>query len=396
MQVEACHFQLDGAEEGWATPPCQPVAMLYWNGPGAEACLVERGGAKRQWTDPLEALRFMDRNRRLGGTAGRWVGYLSYDLGRLFESLPSYAKDDAGWPWFAFGFCPDGPAQPGAAPRIEPHPAGLSPQSTFSRQGYLDACRRVLDYISAGDVFQVNLSQRFTLAHHESPWTLYHRLRAKTPAAYGGCLDFDGRALVCNSPELFLHVDGDRRVITRPIKGTRPVGPGMEAQLRDSLKDQAELNMIVDLQRNDLGRVCRIGTVKVPRPREIEVHPTVLHGVATVQGELRPEVGLVELLRATFPGGSITGAPKIRAMEIIDELEPVRRGPYCGAIGYLASDGTLRFNIAIRTMLLSKGQVQIPVGGGIVADSDPQAEYEETLVKARAMFQALGVPTGMT
>jgi para-aminobenzoate synthetase component 1 len=165
----------------------------------------------------------------------------------------------------------------------------------------------------------------------------------------------------------------------------------MEAELLDSIKDAAELNMIVDLERNDLGRVCRIGTVRVTQPRTIETHPTVYHGVATVEGALRQDVSFVDLLRATFPGGSITGAPKIRAMEIIDELEPVRRGPYCGAIGYLDSDGTIEFNVAIRTMIAAAGEIHVPVGGGIVADSDPAAEYDETLVKARAMFAALGL-----
>jgi para-aminobenzoate synthetase component 1 len=165
----------------------------------------------------------------------------------------------------------------------------------------------------------------------------------------------------------------------------------MDVELRDSIKDQAELNMIIDLERNDLGRVCEIGSVKVTELRPIEAHPTVYHGVATIEGILRPDVNFVDLLRATFPGGSVTGAPKIRAMEIIEELEPVRRGPYCGAIGYLAADGSMEFNIAIRTMIVKDGLVHIPVGGGIVADSDPTAEYEETLVKARAMFAALGV-----
>jgi para-aminobenzoate synthetase component 1 len=165
----------------------------------------------------------------------------------------------------------------------------------------------------------------------------------------------------------------------------------MEAELLDSLKDAAELNMIVDLERNDLGRICRIGTVKVTQPRTIEAHPTVYHGVATVEGVLPENVSFVDLLRATFPGGSVTGAPKIRAMQIIEELEPVRRGPYCGAIGYLDSDGTIEFNVAIRTMIATAGQIHVPVGGGIVADSDPAAEYDETLVKARAMFDALGL-----
>jgi para-aminobenzoate synthetase component 1 len=377
-------------------PPCRPGALVWWDGPGSAARLVDKEGPVRQWDDPLEALRFIDRNRAYRGRPGRWAGYLSYDLGRLFESLPERARDDLKWPWFVFGHCPGGePVSaaaegfPAAASSAAVDAGGDCPPSTFTRDAYLSACRRVLDYISAGDVFQVNLSQRFTLPLRESPWTIYGRLREKTPAAYGGCLEFDGRALICNSPELFLRVEGDGRVTTRPIKGTRPRGLGMEEELRRSIKDQAELNMIVDLQRNDLGRVCRIGSVKVPRPRDIETHPTVHHGVATVTGQLPEEVGFVELLAATFPGGSVTGAPKIRAMEIIDELEPVRRGPYCGAIGYLDADGTLQFNIAIRTMAAAGGRVHLPVGGGIVADSDPAAEYEETLVKARAMFAAL-------
>jgi para-aminobenzoate synthetase component 1 len=171
----------------------------------------------------------------------------------------------------------------------------------------------------------------------------------------------------------------------------------MELQLRDSAKDQAELAMIVDLERNDLGRICETGSVKVTEPRVIEAHPTVYHGVATIEGQLRQDVTLVEVLRAMFPSGSVTGAPKIRAMQIIDELEPVRRGPYCGAIGYIDPDGSMQFNVAIRTMTIKDGQVHIPVGGGIVADSNPEAEYEETLVKAQAMFAAVGASiTGVT
>lgn len=274
-------------------------------------------------------------------------------------------------------------------------------RSTFTRGQYLKAVGTAIEYIRAGDIFQVNLSQRFSAHLFEDPKTIYQRLLEASPAHYGGLLDFCDYALICNSPELFLRVTREpetaiRRVTTRPIKGTRPRLPGMAAELRDSAKDAAELNMIIDLERNDLGRVCSIGSVKVTQPRTIETHPTVLHGAATVEGVLRDDVSFVDLLRATFPGGSITGAPKIRAMEIIDELEPVRRGPYCGAIGYLDSDGTIEFNIAIRTMIAANGLIHIPVGGGIVADSEPAAEYEETLVKARAMFTALGLslPSG--
>jgi len=197
-----------------------------------------------------------------------------------------------------------------------------------------------------------------------------------------------------SSPELFLRLDG-RHVITRPIKGTRPrVGRDADdraaaADLLASEKDNAELAMIIDLLRNDLGRVCSYGTVRVVEPRRLETHPTVYHLVGTVVGELRPGAGVADLLRATFPGGSITGAPKIRAMEIIDELEPQARGVYTGCIGYVAVDGSCQWNIAIRTIVYHEGKAHIQVGGGIVADSLPEAEYDETLDKARAMLEAI-------
>jgi aminodeoxychorismate synthase component I len=325
-----------------------------------------------------------------GGNA--WYGYFSYDLGRLFEEVPESARDELRMPHFEFAsFCDAGPAVP---PRVQARadfPSAAQLRSTFSRDSYLRAVDRVLDYIHAGDVFQVNLAQRFTVPLRQDPWQIYQRLIDRSPARYGAYLDFGNYQILCNSPELFLSVTPDRRVITRPIKGTRPRLPGMDIELRDSAKDQAELAMIVDLSRNDLGRVCEIGSVRVVEPREIEEHPTVYHGVATVEGKLRDDVRLVDLLRATFPPGSVTGAPKVRAMQIIEDSEPVRRGPYCGAIGYVVPDGSMEFAVAIRTMIVKDGMVHVPVGGGIVADSDPQAEYEETLVKAKAMFDALGV-----
>jgi len=356
------------------------------------------GAVVHTFANPLVALNFMPRHlEEFGEADARWVGYLSYDLGRMFEKLPARTADDLHMPLFAFTLH-EGPAdvattieRPVSAPRAD---ATLS--SNFSRDAYLRAVERAIEYIAAGDIFQVNLSQRFTAKLEEPPARVYERLRAQSPALYGAYLEYADFALLCNSPELFLRVEPDgasgaRKVTTRPIKGTRAAGVGMARQLRESEKDQAELNMIIDLERNDLGRVCEIGSVRVTQPREIEQHPTVLHTAATVEGVLRRDVTFVDLLRATFPGGSITGAPKIRAMEIIEELEPYRRGPYCGAIGYVGGDGTIELNVAIRTMIVRGGQVHVPVGGGIVADSDPAAEYEETLVKARAMFQALGV-----
>jgi anthranilate/para-aminobenzoate synthase component I len=341
----------------------------------------------REWSDPLEALTWLSQQSWSDGTippSEPWIGFLSYDLGRLFERIPAIANDALRMPLFAFGHSshPKWRIWTSKPPKL---------RSTFTRDAYLAAVHRVSDYIAAGDVFQVNLSQMFMTGAQEPAGDIFHRLQDNAASRYPAFLSFDNFELIGNSPELFLLVTPDRHVITRPIKGTRPRGEGMAVELRDSKKDQAELAMIVDLERNDLGRVCEIGSVRVVEPRVIEAHPTVYHGVATIEGKLRDDVGFVDLLRATFPSGSVTGAPKIRAMQIIDELEPVRRGPYCGAIGYLAADGTMEFNVAIRTMIAKDGLIHIPVGGGIVADSDPAAEYEETLVKAKAMFAGVGI-----
>ena len=363
--------------------------MLWCDSRAKATELVGEFGA-RSWDDPLAALAWMSDVASASG--GRWVGYLSYDLGRLFERLPERVADQLGLPLFVFSYHD---ALDGGRLADVPHEATDAPlRSNVSQIAYEAAVARAVEYIRAGDVFQVNLSQRFSAGLREQPRAIYERLRERFPAKYGAYLSYGDFALLCNSPELFLEVnrrDGKRRVITRPIKGTRPRRPDMEQELRLSPKDQAELNMIVDLERNDLGRVCEVGSVRVTEPRAIEAHPTVYHGVATIEGALRDDVSFVDLLRATFPGGSVTGAPKIRAMEIIEELEPTRRGPYCGAIGYLAANGDIQFNVAIRTMIVKDGQVHIPVGGGIVADSTPRGEYDETLVKARAMFAALGI-----
>jgi para-aminobenzoate synthetase component 1 len=394
--IAECSIRLDSSlpQARWNYCAGSPVARLVCDATSLKTTLINQDNREiRHWTDPLEALAWMASFENVSNRAARWIGYLSYDLGRLFERLPEIAADSLGLPLFNFTLYDQAgaPISP-----LEETPAVSSPlQSNFTRETYQAAVRRCIDYISAGDVFQVNLSQRFSVGQPASAQRIYDRLIERTPAWYGALLQYSDHALICNSPEMFLSVapqtDGQRIVTTRPIKGTRPRRDGMEQALRDSMKDQAELNMIVDLERNDLGRVCEIGSVKVTQPRMIETHPTVYHGAATIQGTLRHDVTLVDLLRATFPGGSVTGAPKIRAMEIIEELEPTRRGPYCGAIGYLSKDGQMEFNIAIRTMIVKDGLVHIPVGGGIVADSNPADEYEETLVKARAMFAALGL-----
>jgi para-aminobenzoate synthetase component 1 len=369
-----------------------PVCTLCCDGQTLKSTARVGGTVIRAWDDPLAALDWMSKTYWPG--EGRWIGFLSYDLGRLFEILPASAVEDLAAPLFAFTYCrpvQDRPA--GAEPLFGSSDAKLS--SNFTRERYMAAVEAAKQYIAAGDVFQVNLSQRFSVGLNRHPAEIYRDLVRQSPAEYGAYLGYDDLAIISNSPELFLRVDpspsGERNVTTRPIKGTRPIGAGMEEQLRESAKDRAELAMIVDLERNDLGRVCKIGSVQVKEGRRIETHGAVHHGVATVSGVLREEVGFVDLVRATFPGGSVTGAPKIRAMQIIEEIEGIRRGPYCGAIGYLDSSGHLQFNVAIRTMIARDGMIYISVGGGIVADSDPAEEYEETLVKAKAMFAAAGI-----
>lgn len=281
-------------------------------------------------------------------------------------------------------------------PRLEISSQSLSrPVSNFTKNAYLAAVRKSLDYIAAGDIFQVNISQRFTAFGTADPLDLYLRLKARSPAPFGCFLAWDDLAVLSASPELFYQTRGDR-IITRPIKGTRPRGQTPEAderlitELTASPKDRAELTMIVDLERNDLGRTCQYGSVKVIDPVSVETFAQVHHLVATVEGRLRSGVGPVGVVRAMFPGGSITGAPKIRAMQIIDELEPTRRGLYTGSIGYFSRGGSSAFNIVIRTMILERGRVTYQVGGGIVADSDPETEYHETLHKGRGLSEALG------
>lgn len=269
----------------------------------------------------------------------------------------------------------------------------------FDRESYCRVVQRAREYIAAGDIFQVNLSQRFSLPRIIEPWPLYRRLRAISPSPMAAFLDCGDIQVVSSSMERFLKVSGGR-VETRPIKGTRPRGgnaeedAGLRAELWHSVKDRAELAMIVDMERNDLGRVCRTGSVRVPELYRLEEYATVFHLVSTVVGELPAGRGVVDLLQAAFPGGSISGAPKIRAMEIIEELEPVRRGIYTGSIGYIGFDGRADLNIAIRTLIFKDGWIHLQVGGGITFDSDPVREYQETLDKARAMFGALGLMEG--
>jgi para-aminobenzoate synthetase component I len=266
-------------------------------------------------------------------------------------------------------------------------------EAGMTRRQYMAGVEKALEYIAAGDIYQVNLSQRFSHSFKGSPFALFSALRTASPSFYGAYLNCGDHAVISSSPELFLRQQG-REIETRPIKGTRPRGRDAEEDQRlkleliNSAKEAAELTMIVDLERNDLGRVCEYGSVEVAQHRYVEELPALFHTVSTVRGRLRNDAGTVDLLRATLPGGSISGCPKIRAIEIIDELEPVRRHVYTGAIGFMGA-GDLRLSIAIRTMTVTQGRVYYHVGSGIVADSDPAREYEETLHKAAGMQSAI-------
>jgi para-aminobenzoate synthetase component 1 len=260
---------------------------------------------------------------------------------------------------------------------------------------YESAVRRAIDYIHAGDVFQVNLAQRLTAPWSGDPFALYGRLRSTSPAPFMALVRLGGADVISASPERFLRRRG-ASIETRPIKGTRPRGRSeredrlLAAALSESGKDRAENVMIADLARNDLGRVARYGSVEVRRLCALERHPGVHHLVSEVAAELAPGAGPPEIVRATFPPGSVTGAPKIRAMEIIEELEPVRRGVYCGAIGCIDPSGDLELSVAIRTFVAANGDLTLHVGGAVVAESDPALEWQETMDKASRLLAAAG------
>jgi len=268
-------------------------------------------------------------------------------------------------------------------------------KSNFSKNDYIAAIKKAKEYIKKGDIYQVNLSQQFTARSFLSAFQIYERLRKVSPSYFSSYIDGGGFQILSSSPERFLRLENNI-VTTRPMKGTRPRSQDkiedqkFKKDLLRSAKDKAELMMIVDLERNDLGRVCGYDSVRVTALRELEEYSTVFQTTATVCGRLHKDKDRVDLLRACFPGGSITGCPKIRAMEIIEELEPTRRSIYTGALGYLSFSGNLDFNILIRTILKKQDKLYFGVGGGIVTDSKPEDEYQETLVKARAMLEAIG------
>lgn len=269
--------------------------------------------------------------------------------------------------------------------------------SNFTKEQYLATVRKVLEHIAAGDIYQLNLSQRFTCdtaGEHVDPLEIYRSLRQLSPVSFGGYFDAGALKLISNSPEMFLRLRG-RTVRTRPMKGTRPRGleladdRRLRAEIEHSAKDKAELLMITDLERNDLGKVCDYGSVRVQKMRRIEEYKYVFQATSSVEGTLRQDKDCFNLIEACFPGGSITGCPKIRAMEIIEELELTRRGPYTGSMGYIDFSGNMDLNILIRTLIHCGEKIHFQVGGGIVADSTPEGEYEETLVKARALRACL-------
>jgi para-aminobenzoate synthetase component 1 len=275
-------------------------------------------------------------------------------------------------------------------------------RSNMDKYYYLKMVERIKRYIYDGDVYQVNFSQRFECDYTARPIDLYHWQNYYNPSGYAAYIDAGDFCIVSASPEMFLTIDNGT-IRTKPIKGTRPHLPETPdgnplakqinaknySELLNSEKEQAELNMIIDLERNDLARVCKPGTRSVTQPRTIEEYPTVFHAVATVGGELRAGVSFCDVLRATFPGGSITGAPKIRAMEIISETEPTARGVYTGGIGFVGIDGRACLNIAIRTIIIKDGKGYAQTGGGIVSDSEAQAEWQETITKAKALLAGI-------
>ncbi|MBD3426651.1 MAG: aminodeoxychorismate synthase component I [Candidatus Omnitrophica bacterium] len=357
------------------------------------------------------------------------MGYFSYDLKDLIEDLPRRAVDDLALPESCFCFfrtilihdrkdpgcihisitsdggetrqllenykaIMNGTRKEGST-LIDSSKAFPGLCADISRKDYLKKVEKVLDYIRAGDIYQACLSQRFTARWPLGGYSLYQRLNRKNPAPFSAYLNLPEAKVLSSSPERFLRV-ADGQVETRPMKGTRSRGSceasdrKMREDLVNSSKDAAELAMIVDLERNDLGKVCVPGSIRVTEHRRVETYPTVFQTISVVRGLLAKDTSLGQIVKASFPGGSISGCPKVRAMEIIDELEPTARSVYTGSIGYMSFHGTMDLNMAIRTMLLKQGRVYFQTGGGIVADSDPEEEYEETLHKARAMMEIFG------
>jgi len=377
----------------------------------------------------------IERELPKGIFVGGWIGYFSYELGRYIEKVPATTAADVSMPLIRLCFydraiCYDDMEHCFWLIVLELDQDNEKPEEKFAglekilakakevtitkpvdadveridfsqircninKEYYLDAVEKIKRYIYDGDVYQVNFSQRFNCDFNAEPIELYHWQNQFNPSGYAAYIDGDDFHIVSASPEMFITIN-NRVISTKPIKGTRPRIKNSEKtntknyeELLGSEKEKAELNMIIDLERNDLGRICKYGTIKVIQPRTIESYPTVFHAVATVAGELRDEIGFCDILKAMFPGGSITGAPKISSMEIIDETEPTERGVYTGSIGFIGIDGSVSLNIAIRTIIISDEKAYAQVGGGIVADSSAEAEWTETITKGRALIAGI-------
>lgn len=395
--------------------------------------IIENGSVKCLTGNPLESLRNLLNKYNLSYKSelpfiGGAVGFLGYDLCHFIEKLPRTAIDDVDIPDCFFGLY-DGViiidhrkgdvyiASLGIKDKPEVVIKSIEDElrlsnnvkndnkifnvnkdtkftSNFTKSEYLDAVNKIKNYIKSGDIYQVNLTQRFECEMQYDATSLYKKLRKVNPAPFASYIDFGDGQIVSSSPERFIKIK-DNYIETRPIKGTRPRGKTIEEdnknreELLNSEKDKAELLMIVDLERNDIGKISKTGTVKVPELFHLEEYATVYHLVSTVNGEIKDDCDVIDCIEATFPGGSITGAPKIRAMEIIDELEPTQRNVYTGSIGYIGFNGDTDLNIVIRTIVCKDNKAYFQVGGGIVWDSDPELEFEETLHKGRALFKAL-------
>ena len=428
---------------GGNTAKAQAGRFSYWAAGPKEIFEFEVGEK-----EPFEKLHKVLTKHRLeknredclpkGIFCGGWIGYFNYELGRYIEKLPAATTDDLRMPlirlcfydrviaydhiekvfWLIALHMPDDIEEPQdkldgleqllkqsegvSVPR--PAPADMEDidfsaiRCNMNRDYYLQNIKKIKRYIYDGEVYQINFSQRFECEFDAEPVRLYHWQNIYNPSGYAAYIAAGDFHIVSASPEMFMTItDGEIR--TKPIKGTRRRFDEAQQDARtnsrnfeellNSEKEQAELNMIIDLERNDMAKICIPGTRIVSQPRTIETYPTVFHAVATVAGRLREQVTICDVLKAMFPGGSITGAPKIRAMEIIDETEPTARGVYTGSIGFIGVDNNVCLNIAIRTIIIRNRKAYVQTGGGIVADSEPQAEWDETITKARALLAGI-------
>ena len=454
-KIKSAEINLDSLSEVFSTLPAASIlggnsskktddGFSYWMAMPKEVFEFCAGQTK-----PLEKLhRILNLDSRLRGNdkglpngmfTGGWVGFFGYELGEYLEPVPCSKMDDLRLPLIRLLFYDrliaydhnkksfqlitleldndtETPQQKLAflealldkarTMRVPtPLPADIENtnlsriRSNMTKDYYLRAFEKIKRHIYDGDVYQINLSQRFDCEYNARPIDLFHWQNRYNPSPYSAYIDTGDFQIVSASPEMFITVK-DGVISTKPIKGTRKrleetsagakrINAENLQQLIDSVKEKAELNMIIDLERNDLARLCVPGTRKVIQPRTIETCPSVFHAVATVAGKLRDDANFCDILKAVFPGGSITGAPKIRSMQIINETEPTARGVYTGSIGYLGLDGSVCLNIAIRTIIIKNKSAYVQTGGGIVADSDQMAEYDETITKARALIAGI-------